>query len=84
MKLSIHDITVIVDQTTQFSIGISGNVTEKFQITFQKQHPEMLDIAPPYIDVTNNDEREYSLCVLGKVPGNSEVLTIVTPNDTVT
>lgn len=44
----------------------------------------MLEIAPPYIEVTNNEERDYNLCVLGKRPGNSEVLTVVTPNDAVT
>lgn len=65
-------------------LHFSGPLSTNANITFEVQHPELLDVEPAYI-LVNKDKpiHNFTIEVTGKSPGKVEIEAIVDPKDAI-
>ncbi|KAJ6637414.1 Cystinosin like [Pseudolycoriella hygida] len=82
LSISPRDITVLIDETQFAYLNVeSGTVNENFTLTFTKQHPELVDISPSYVDIYPDGQKDFMICIVGKSPGHLEITSNATSRD---
>jgi len=81
LSLSPQDITVLVDQVQHFNVNVEGGTVDRnVSIVFERQHANLFEVVPSFIEIYPDGPREFMITVLGKSPGHSLLETNITAN----
>lgn len=58
----------------------SETVDRNVSIIFERQHSDLIEVVPSFIEIYPDGPREYMITVLGKSPGHSLIETNITSN----
>lgn len=61
----------------------SGTVDKNVSIIFDRQHSDLIEVVPSFIEIYPDGEKEFMITVLGKSPGHSHIYTNITSNTVV-
>lgn len=48
-------------------------ITQNYTITFTREHPDLVDISPPFVEIYPDGPRDFIICIVGKSPGHLEI-----------
>ncbi|CAD7085203.1 unnamed protein product [Hermetia illucens] len=84
--VSTNDLTVLVGEGERWIIDQSGTLPNGYNITFIKQHPNLVDVVPPSVFIepndNNNSTNSYNITIFGKSPGHLVITSQSQPNET--
>lgn len=68
------------------NLNFSGTLPNGYNITFIKQHPNLVDVVPPSVFIepndNNNSTNSYNITIFGKSPGHLVITSQSQPNET--
>ncbi len=51
----------------------NDTITGNYTITFTRQHPDLVDISPSFVEIYPDGPRDFIICIVGKSPGHLEI-----------
>lgn len=81
LSISPKDITVLIDETQFAYLTVdNGTIAENYTITFNREHPDLVDISPLSVEIYPDGPRDFIICIVGKSPGHLEITSNSTSN----
>ncbi|CAO1432063.1 unnamed protein product [Diamesa tonsa] len=83
LALSKHDVVVIIDETVNVDMQVTGILERELIVQFFKNHDGLVQIVPDHFEVPPKNDSNgtwvQNVCILGVSPGHLEITGNSTP-----